>query len=89
MDILEYCKPEDVLSREQYYMDLIKPTYNLLKFAGSRTGFKHSDLTLSKMSQSQKGRPGKNTQRLLKNLLETLDWDLSCLKKQKLKSVQL
>lgn len=69
LDILEYCKPEDVLSREQYYMDLIKPRYNLLKFAGSRTGFKHSDLTLSKMSQSQIARPGKKHSEITKKLI--------------------
>jgi len=42
LKILEYCAPEDVLAREQYYIDLIKPEYNILSLAGSSLGYKHS-----------------------------------------------
>jgi len=42
LEILEYCSPEKCLEREQYYLDLLKPEYNLLKTAGSSLGFKHS-----------------------------------------------
>jgi len=48
LDILEYCEPSDLLAREQYYLDLIKPGYNLLSVAGSSLGFKHSEETLDK-----------------------------------------
>ncbi len=41
--ILEYCDKEMVIKREQYFIDLIKPEYNLLKIAGSSAGYKHSD----------------------------------------------
>src|ERR1700722_5372214 len=31
LDILEYCEPNALFSREQYYIDLLKPEYNILK----------------------------------------------------------
>ena len=39
LEILEYCSPENVILREQYYMDLLKPDYNILKTAGSNPPF--------------------------------------------------
>lgn len=48
LEILEYCNTEPLISREQYYMDLLKPEYNILKIAGSLSGFKHSAETLLK-----------------------------------------
>jgi len=41
LEILEYCDPSDVLVREQYYIDVLKPEYNILKKAGSSLGFNH------------------------------------------------
>ena len=49
LEILEYCPPDICLEREQYYMDLFKPEYNILKTAGSSLGFKHSEETLKKL----------------------------------------
>nr|YP_009364350.1 hypothetical protein [Ophiocordyceps sinensis]ARF03368.1 hypothetical protein [Ophiocordyceps sinensis]QDH07239.1 hypothetical protein [Ophiocordyceps sinensis] len=43
LEILVYCSPETAIIREQYYMDLLKPEYNILKTAGSFLGFKHSE----------------------------------------------
>ena len=48
LEILEYCDKEFVIDREQYYIDLFKPEYNLLNKAGSSLGFKHSSETLLK-----------------------------------------
>jgi group I intron endonuclease len=48
LEILEYCSPENAISREQYYIDLLKPDYNILRTAGSFLGFKHSEETLAK-----------------------------------------
>ena len=48
LDILEYCDPKELLVREQYYLNLYSPEYNILKTAGSNLGFKHSDETLLK-----------------------------------------
>lgn len=36
------------MAREQYYLDLLKPEYNILTKAGSSLGFKHSEDTLAK-----------------------------------------
>jgi group I intron endonuclease len=50
--ILEYCTAENVISREQYYIDLLKPAlalYNILKKAGSSLGLKYSPETKAKM----------------------------------------
>ena len=50
IDILEYCEPNVKISREQYYIVLLKPEYNILKKAGSNLGFKHSEATKLRMS---------------------------------------
>jgi group I intron endonuclease len=50
LEILEYCEPENAVSREQYYIDLLNPEYNILRKAGSSLGFKHSEQTRAKMS---------------------------------------
>jgi group I intron endonuclease len=53
--ILEVCgltkdvSKEKLLSREQYFVDTIKPTYNVLKLAGSSQGYKHTEDTKNKM----------------------------------------
>ena len=51
LEILEYCTAENAISREQYYLDLLKPEYNILTIAGSRLGSKHSEESLLKMSK--------------------------------------
>ena len=51
LEILEYCEPKDLISREQYYLDLIKPEYNILKIAGSSLGYRHTEETFIKFSQ--------------------------------------
>jgi hypothetical protein len=49
LEILEYCAPKDLAKREQYYMDLLSPEYNVLKIAYSHLGYKHSEETLVKV----------------------------------------
>lgn len=49
LEILEYCRKNNIIKREQYYMDLIKPEYNILSRAGSSSGFKHSKESLLKL----------------------------------------
>jgi len=46
---LEYCDKKETLIREQYYLDLLNPEYNILKKAGSPLGFKHSEETKDKL----------------------------------------
>ena len=47
LEILEYCAPEECIKREQYYIDTLKPEYNILKVAGSSLGYKHTEETLA------------------------------------------
>lgn len=51
LDILEYCDPSEIIKREQYYIDTLKPEYNILKVAGSLFGYKHTVESLQKMSE--------------------------------------
>jgi group I intron endonuclease len=46
--ILEYCESDLLLNREQYYIDLLNPEYNILRTAGSSLGYKHSIETKAK-----------------------------------------
>jgi group I intron endonuclease len=55
LDILEYCEPNLLIKKEQYYIDLLKPEYNILKIAGSTLGFKHSLKTRAQMSINNTG----------------------------------
>ena len=54
--ILEYCDEKNLIQREQYYLDLLQPEYNILKIAGSLLGYSHSEETRAKMSSYQKGK---------------------------------
>jgi hypothetical protein len=49
LEILEYCDVDNIRDREQYYLDTLKPEYNLLPTAGSSLGFKHSEGSLAKV----------------------------------------
>jgi len=56
LEILEYCKSTvDVIQREQYYIDLFKPQYNILQTAGSPLGRKHSEEAIQKIAASKLG----------------------------------
>lgn len=56
LDILEYCPSSIVLVREQFYLDKLKPEYNILKVAGSNLGYKHSEVSLKLMGLASKSR---------------------------------
>jgi group I intron endonuclease len=56
LEILEYCEPSAIISREQHFLDLLKPAYNMLKIAGSSFGFKHSKKTIAKIKSKLTGR---------------------------------
>ena len=49
LDILEYCSKNDTIKREQYYLGVYNPVYNILKTAGSSLGYAHTESTLSKL----------------------------------------
>lgn len=56
LEVIEYCERADTIEREQYYIDLLQPEYNILKTAGSRLGSKHSDETKVKIGASCLGK---------------------------------
>src|SRR5690349_14154551 len=61
--IFEYCEPDKLISREQFYIDELKPEYNILKVAGSSLGYRHTDESLTKMSGENNpmfGKTGEN-----------------------------
>ena len=64
LTVLEYCNRDILIKREQFYIDILKPEYNLSKTAGGgrRFGFIVTEETRKKMSVSQKAidRSGKN-----------------------------
>lgn len=64
LEILEYCNPSKCIKREQYYLDLLKPEYNILEKAGSpeRSGFKYSEESKAKISASVKAHQASNPQ---------------------------
>lgn len=48
--ILERCTIEELTVREQYWLDLLKPAYNILPAAKSSVGYTHTGESLAKMS---------------------------------------
>lgn len=56
VEVLEECPPELCLAREQYYLDTLKPYYNIYKIAGSPRGRIVSDETKTKISMALIGR---------------------------------
>ena len=55
LDIMEYCTSSALIEREQFYLDNIKPVYNILTTAGNRKGFVHSEATKELQRASKKG----------------------------------
>lgn len=49
LEILEYSNKDQVIDREQYYLNSLLPVYNILKTAGSSLGSKHSEETKAKL----------------------------------------
>ena len=56
LEILEYCDKLDVIDRENYYLNLLKPEYNILQIAGSSFGYIPSVETKEKIRASLLGR---------------------------------
>lgn len=70
LGILEYCDINVLIEREQYYMDSLKPEYNICKIAGSSLGFKHSEATKAKMRVNNTGK--KHTSETRKKIGQSL-----------------
>jgi hypothetical protein len=56
LDIIEYCERDILIEKEQYYLDLLKPEYNILKFAGSRLNHIPSEKTRKLISVALMGK---------------------------------
>jgi hypothetical protein len=57
LEILEYCEPSLKLKREKYYINLLKPEYNIsFDPTASFAGRKHSDKSKTIMSDAKKGK---------------------------------
>lgn len=58
-EVLEYCKKEKLIGKEQFYIDkfdVINKGYNICPKAGNSLGFKHSEESKKIMSNKNKGR---------------------------------
>lgn len=55
-EILSICSEALLLFHEQYYIDTLKPRYNLVLVAGRNTGMVHSPEAIAKMSKVGRGR---------------------------------
>lgn len=64
--ILEITDKENVLIREQFYLDEFKPEYNILKFARNSQGFKHTKESIEKIKKSKIG--GKHSDEVRKRM---------------------
>lgn len=54
-EVLEFCSAEQLIIREQWWIDETKPAYNLAPRAGNCLGVKHSEETRRRVSERNKG----------------------------------
>jgi len=53
---IEFVDREELISKEQFYLDLLKPEYNICKIAGSCLGIIRSEETRRKIGNALKGK---------------------------------
>lgn len=70
LDILDFCDLHSVIQKEQYYLDSLKPEYNLMKKAGSVLGFKHREASIKLIRAANIG--GKDSNSAKKRLPKTV-----------------
>ena len=54
-DVIEYWEPEFLVGMEQWWMNMLKPEYNICKVAGSNLGVKHTAESKANMSKAMTG----------------------------------
>lgn len=75
LEILEYCSIDQLLIREQYYFGVFNPEYNILKVAGSASGYKHSEAAKILISLANKNKiVAESTRDLKRELLLGKTW---------------
>lgn len=52
--IIEICDKDSLLTREQFWLNWLKPKYNLSPTAGNSLGVKHTEETRKRMSAAKK-----------------------------------
>lgn len=55
-EVLSQCAIEDLISREQYFIDAINPAYNILRIAGSSLGYRHTPEVIAELSRLATGK---------------------------------
>ena len=55
--VIEYCDKEILIQREQFYIDTMRPEYNLSPVAGNSLGVKHTDEMRARVSAVVRNRP--------------------------------
>jgi len=77
LEIIEYCDPSECISREKYYLNLLKPEYNIIQDPSlpPMSGRTHSEESRAKMSHLNHPMYGKNysTETIAKYLLRYLE----------------
>lgn len=63
-DIIEYCSQDQLINREQFYIDSLNPSFNISPTAGNTTGYRHTDETKKIFSAIHKGKIISNKQRI-------------------------
>lgn len=64
LEILEYCSIEELIIREQFYFDEFNPEYNILKFAGSPLGYRHSEASKKLIGLASKRKVSESSRNL-------------------------
>ena len=58
--VLEFCLKEELIKREQYWIDTLNPEFNLCPTAGSMLGFRFSEKSKRKMRENHTDYSGEN-----------------------------
>lgn len=70
--IIEFVEEKEMLiKREQFYIDLLNPTFNICRVAGSSLGVKRSEEYKLKMSASKKGKKHRSICNIEKSIRQT------------------
>lgn len=64
-DIIEYCEESQLVSREQFWLDEIRPFFNILQVAHSAMGAKHTSESIAKMKRPRLDLTGRRFGRLI------------------------
>jgi len=75
--IIEVCEKENLIVREQYYIDTLKPEFNLSPTAGNNLGVIFNAVVRKKISDSQKGKiiPPEQRLQISQTLKGNIPWN--------------